>query len=382
MKNNIHIDTGSRMIIMITITFLTVAALTALGLSMVHVFHEKNNLFQTYEKSESIKEAYKEYFPIGAAVSVKTLSGPDSVLLLEQFNSITPENALKPGPVHPEPDRYDWRRADEIVNFAAHHGMKIHGHVLVWHEQVPDWMFESGNVKVTKEELLTRMKDHIYTVMSRYKGKIDSWDVVNEAVADHGPEIFRRNTWYDICGEDYLKQAFIFAHETDPEARLFYNDYNMVRPGKRERTYRLLKSLIDEGIPVNGIGIQGHWSIYEPSENELRETIKLFSSLGLEIQITELDMSVYKWEKDRREKHPGESDALTPEMEAKQAARYGMIFNVLRDYKTEVGGVTFWGVTDRNSWLNYYPVRGRKNYPLLFDREAQPKKAFYDVVEF
>ncbi len=327
-------------------------------------------------------QVYRDYFPVGTAVSVRTLSGPDTLLLLKHFNSVTPENALKPGPVHPEIDRYDWRGADRIVDFATRHGMKIHGHVLVWHEQAPGWLFKSGDGKVSRDELLRRMKDHIFTVMTRYKGRIDAWDVVNEAVADQGPEIYRRNEWYEICGEDYVRLAFEYAHQADPSARLFYNDYNIVLPEKRERAYRLLKKLLGEGVPVTGVGIQGHWSVFEPSEQELEEAIRRFSSLGLEVQITELDMSVYKWEKDRREKYPGEADTLTAGMEADQVAQYGMIFRTLRENKEAVTGVTFWGMTDRTSWLNHYPVRGRKNYPLLFDREGKPKNAFFEVVNF
>ncbi len=329
-----------------------------------------------------LKDVYKDYFTIGAAVTVRTLSGPDTAILIKHFNSITPENALKPAPVHPGIDRYDWTRADRIVNFALGHGMKIHGHVLVWHEQAPEWMFLSEGGKVSKEELLKRMHDHIFTVMSRYKGKIGAWDVVNEAVADNGPGIYLHNEWYDICGEDYVKQAFLYAREADPDARLFYNDYNIIRPEKRERIFQMLKSLLDERVPIDGIGIQGHWSVFEPSQQELDDAISRFSSLGLEVQITELDMSVYKWEKDRRQKREGEADDLTPEMEAMQVDQYGMIFRTLRAHKDVVGTVTLWGISDSNSWLNYYPVRGRKNYPLLFDREGEPKKAFYEVTRF
>ncbi|HYW97073.1 MAG TPA: endo-1,4-beta-xylanase [Bacteroidales bacterium] len=329
-----------------------------------------------------LKNAYNDYFSIGAAINGHTIEGPDSILLMKHFNSVTPENALKPGPVHPEEGTYSWGRADRIVNFALRHQMRIHGHVLVWHEQAADWMFTTGGRPATKEELLGRMKEHIFTVVQRYKGKIGAWDVVNEAVADNGPDIFRHNIWYDICGEDYVKQAFIYAHEADPQAKLYYNDYNIIRPDKRERAYELLKSLLYEGVQVDGVGIQGHWSIYEPSEKELRDAITRFSSLGLDVQITELDMSVYKWEKDRRDKRVGESDDLTPGREAQQVAQYDMIFKTLRDYKDKIDAVTLWGVTDRSSWLNYSPVRGRKNYPLLFDREGKPKKAFYKVVDF
>jgi len=303
-------------------------------------------------------------------------------LLIRHFNSITPENALKPGPVHPAMDTYNWSGADRIVSFALQHGMKIHGHVLVWHEQSPGWLFTKGEGRVSKAGLTQRMKDHIFTVVSRYRGKIDAWDVVNEAVADSGAGIYRQSEWFNICGSDYIKNAFIFAHEADPDARLFYNDYNMVRPEKRDRVYKMLKGLIDEGVPVHGVGIQGHWSVFGPAEKELDDAVRLFSSLGLEVQITELDMSVYPWEKDRRERMVGEQDILTPEKEAAQVDQYKMIFSCLRKNRDRINGVTFWGISDRNSWLNNYPVRGRRNYPLLFDREGKPKKAFWEVVQF
>jgi len=334
-------------------------------------------------QTKGLKDYYKNYFPIGVAVSPGSLSGDEAQLIVQQFNSITPENAMKMGPIHPQEHRYNWAFADSIVNFAQAHGIKVRGHNLCWHEQTPNWLFKDslGN-QVSKEVLLRRLKEHITTVVNRYKGKVYAWDVVNEAVDDDSTRLLRNSLWYQICGEDFIIKAFEYAHEADPNAVLFYNDYNTERPEKRERVYKLLKKLIDAKVPINGVGLQAHWSVYEPSENELRAAIEKFASLGLKVQITELDISVYPWEKNRRAKRPGESDAFTPEREQQQLEQYKKVFRIFRDYKNVITGVTFWNVSDRNTWLDGYPVPGRKNYPLLFDQKLQPKKAYYEVIKF
>lgn len=332
---------------------------------------------------KGLKDYYKDYFPIGVAISPRSMSGADAQLIIQQFNSITPENAMKMGPIHPEENHYNWTIADSTVNFAQAHGMKVRGHNLCWHEQTPRWLFKDslGNT-VTKAVLLKRLKDHITTVVNRYKGKVYAWDVVNEAVDDDSTRLYRNSLWYQICGEDFIAKAFEYAHEADPNAVLFYNDYNTERPEKRERVYQLLKKLVDAKVPINGVGLQAHWSLYEPTESELRTAIEKFSSLGLKVQITELDISVYHWEKNRRPKQAGESDAFTPALEQQQLEQYKKVFRIFRDYKNVITGVTFWGVSDRNTWLDDYPVPGRKNYPLLFDEKLQPKKAYWEVVKF
>lgn len=335
------------------------------------------------QEVKGLKDYYANYFPIGVAVSLRSLSGPDAQLIVQQFNSITPENDMKMGPIHPEENRYNWARADSIVNFAQQHGMKVRGHCLCWHEQTPNWLFKdaAGNT-VTKEVLLQRLKDHITTVVNRYKGRVYAWDVVNEAVADDSSRIYRNSLWYQICGDEFIAKAFEYAHAADPDAILFYNDYNTERPQKTERVYQLLKKLVDANIPVMGVGLQAHWSVYEPTEKELRQTIEKLSSLGLKIQFTELDISVYPWEKNRRAKRPGENDAFTPEREQQQLEQYKKVFHIFREYKNVITGVTCWGISDRHTWLDDYPVPGRKNYPTLFDKNGQPKKAFHAVVSF
>ena len=334
-------------------------------------------------QEKGLKDYYEDYFPMGVAVAPNTVEGESADLLLAHFNSITPENVMKMGPIHPEKDRFYWEDADKIAAFAKENDLKMRGHALVWHQQTGDWIFEDedGN-KVDREELLKRMKTHIDSVVGRYKGTIYSWDVVNEAISDNPDELLRKSDWLDIVGADFIAKAFEYAHVADPDAELYYNDYNAIIPEKRDRIYKMLKKLVENDVPIDGVGIQGHWSIYGPSEEELRKALDMYSSLGLDVQITELDVSLYPWEKEQRDLRPGESDEFTPELEQKQVEAYDMFFDVFRDYKDVLAGVTFWNLSDKYSWLDYYPVEGRKNYPLLFDQEFKPKKAYYEVIDF
>ena len=340
---------------------------------------------ESVAENKGLKDYYKDYFPVGVAVSPRALKdSAEASLIKTQFKSMTPENVMKMGPIHPEQNRYNWGPADAIVDFAQENNMIMRGHALVWHQQYPDWFFKDadGN-QISKDTLFARMKTHITDVMTRYKGKIYAYDVVNEAVSDDSNFVYRQESpYYQIAGEEYLAKAFEYAHEADPDAKLFYNDYNAVRPEKAERIYTLVKKLVDAGVPINGVGIQAHWSIFEPSEQELRTAMDKYASLGLDVQITELDVSLYKWEKERRDLREDESDEFTPDLEQKQVDQYAMFFKVFRDYKDTLTGVTFWNISDKYSWLDTYPVAGRKNYPLLFDENQQPKKAFYEVVDF
>ncbi|GAA3955959.1 endo-1,4-beta-xylanase [Pedobacter ginsengiterrae] len=332
--------------------------------------------------NQGLKDFYSNYFPVGVAVGLRNLRGDESVLIKKQFNSLTAENAMKMAPLQPKEGEFYWKAADSIVNFAIKNGIKIRGHNLCWHQQTPDWMFKDGDKQVSKETLLKRLKTHINTVVGRYKGIFYAWDVVNEAIDDNPANSLRNSKWFEICGEDFITKAFEYAHEADPGAKLYYNDYNSELPEKRERIYKLLKSLKDKGVPIDGVGLQAHWSLKSPTEADLRTAIERYSALGLKIQFTELDISIYPWEKDRRAKRPGESDQFTADLEARQAAKYAMVFNVFRAYKDVITNVTFWNVSDRHSWLDEYPVMGRKNYPLLFDANLQPKKAYWEVINF
>jgi endo-1,4-beta-xylanase len=335
-----------------------------------------------FAQEKGLKDYYSNYFSIGVAVGPRNLTGDEAVLIKQQFNSITAENAMKMGPIQPREGFFNWQIADSIVNFGIKNGIKIRGHNLCWHQQTPNWIFVGSDGKeVTKEVLLERLKTHITTVVNRYKGKIYAWDVVNEAIDDDSTKLMRNSKWYQICGDDFIIKAFEYAHAADPEAKLYYNDYNTERPEKRERIYKLLKKLKDKGVPIHGVGLQGHWSIYEPSEYELRTAIERYASLGLEIQFTEVDVSIYPWEKNNRLRRADESDEFTPELAKKQAEKYAMLFRVFRDYKKIITNVTFWNVSDRHTWLDEYPVRGRKNYPLLFDQQLKPKQAYYEVIK-
>ena len=331
----------------------------------------------------SLAQTYKDYFKIGVAVSPRALLTDEAKLIVSQFNSLTPENAMKMGPIHPMEDQYNFVGGDSIAAFALRNGMFMRGHTLCWHNQTPLWLFKnnSGDT-ISKEILLQRLHDHITTVVNRFKGKIYAWDVVNEAISDKDDEYLRPSIWFKICGEEYIEKAFQFAHDADPNALLFYNDYNEINPVKREKIFKLVKSLRDKGIPIHGVGLQGHWSIYEPTAEVLESTLKRFSELGLQVQITELDISIYKKEHGRRDRTIEDSLALfTPEKEQLQIERYKTCFELFRKYKKSISSVTFWNISDRNSWLDNFPVRGRKDYPLLFDKDLNPKKAFWSVID-
>jgi endo-1,4-beta-xylanase len=335
-------------------------------------------------QNKGLKDYYKDYFPIGVAVSPQALKTDAAQMILQQFGSMTAENAMKMGPIHPKENEYNWANADSIVAFAQRNKLKLRGHTLCWHSQPARWMFTDAEGKpATKELLLARLKEHITTVVTRYKGKIYAWDVVNEVISDDKNEFYRNSDWFKICGEDFIAKAFQYAHEADPNALLFYNDYNETNPVKREKIFKLVKSLKDAGVPIHGLGMQGHWAITEPTRQDLDSALLRYSQLGLTIQITELDVSVYPKEHNAREKKATDYDTqFTPELEAKQAEAYGMYFELFRKYRKNITGVTFWNISDRASWLDNFPVRGRKDYPLLFDQNLKPKKAFQTVVQF
>jgi endo-1,4-beta-xylanase len=339
---------------------------------------------QPASPEKGLKDYYKGYFPIGVAVSPRALKTDEAFLIRREFNSITPENAMKMGPIHPREQEYFWIDADSIVAFARRNKMKIRGHTLCWHNQMPPWMFTNAKGDtVSKTVLLARLKDHITAVVSRYKGKIYAWDVVNEVISDKADEVYRKSAWYKICGPDYIAEAFRYAHEADPDALLFYNDYNEIDPVKREKIFNMVSALKKSGVPIHGIGLQAHWAINEPSRDQLEKTLARFSESGLKLQITELDISVYPKEHNAREKQAADQDqAFTAEKEQKQLEVYATCFELFRKYKQHITGVTFWNISDRRSWLDNFPVRDRKDYPLLFDKDLKPKKVYQSVVKF
>jgi endo-1,4-beta-xylanase len=342
----------------------------------------------------SLKDAFKNYFLIGTALNNQQVFGKDikaMKLLEEQFNSITPENLLKWESIHMQPGKYNFTPADSFVALGERYKMFIVGHCLIWHSQVPKWVFEDSSGKpVTREVLLQRMKDHIYTVVGRYKGRINGWDVVNEAVEDDGS--LRKTKWLQIIGEDYIEKAFQFAHEADPDAELYYNDFDQWKQGKREMVVKIIKNLKSKGIKITGIGIQGHWGLDYPPMDEMDSSMNAYSEAGCKLMITELDMDIlpnpYNYTGAdvtkkfalTKESNPY-ADGLPDSVAALQAKRYGEYFKLFLKYKGSLSRVTFWGLTDPQSWRNNWPIRGRAAYPLLFDKNYQPKPAFDAVIK-
>jgi endo-1,4-beta-xylanase len=340
--------------------------------------------FCAFINAQGLKDYYKNYFTVGVAVSPQALKTDEAQLILQQFNAMTAENAMKMGPIHPKENEYFWAHADSIVAFAQRNKIKLRGHTLCWHNQTAKWMFTDDEGKtVSKEVLLQRLKDHITTVVSRYKGKVYAWDVVNEAISDSRNEYLRQSDWYKICGEEYITKAFQYAHDADPNALLFYNDYNETNPLKREKIFKLVMSLKDAGVPIHGLGLQGHWALTEPSREQLDSALTRYAQLGVTLQITELDVSIYPKEHLASTRKAEEYDqTYSLEKEQKQGEAYKMYFEIFRKHKKSISSVTFWNISDRRSWLDNFPVRGRKDYPLLFDKDLKPKKTYWEVVKF
>ncbi|MGF9696838.1 endo-1,4-beta-xylanase [Paenibacillus sp. MABNR03] len=326
-----------------------------------------------------LKTLYKDAFHIGAAVNTRTIESQKS-LLAYHFNSITAENEMKFSSVHPQEELYTFEDADVIAAFAREQGMALRGHTLVWHNQTPDWLFEDDKGGLAERDvLLARLQSHIQTVVGRYKDVIYCWDVVNEVISDDANDesaFLRPSKWLDIAGEDFIAKAFEFAHEADPQALLFYNDYNESNPHKRERIYRLVRSLLDQGVPIHGVGLQAHWNLFDPSLDQMRAAIERYAQLGVQLQLTELDVSMFRFE-DRR------TDLVQPtqDMLELQAERYESIFRLLHEYSEHISAVTFWGAADDYTWLDHFPVRGRKNWPFLFDEAQRPKEAYQRVAQ-
>ena len=341
----------------------------------------------------SLKDAFKHDFLIGAALNRRQFSEEDTnsvAIIKKQFNTITPENILKWALVHPKPDTYDFAGPDQYVTFGEKYHMVVIGHTLVWHNQTPEWVFQDGHGNATdRETLVKRLREHILTVVGRYKGRIKGWDVVNEALNEDGT--MRQSQWMKIIGEDYIVKAFEYAHEADPQAELYYNDYSLEDEPKRNGAVKLIEKLKSQGVHISAIGLQGHDKLDWPTPKQLEATIAAFASLGLKVNITELDVDVLPsaWA------HHGADITQNVELQAKlnpygsglpdpvqqaQAKHYADLFAVFLKYRNVIDRVTFWGVTDASSWLNNWPVRGRTNYPLLFDREGRPKAAFDAVI--
>lgn len=344
-------------------------------------------------QTPSLKDAFAGSFRVGAAVNERQFSGRDSVgtvLIRRQFNTITPENVLKWESVHPRLGVYDFSAADRYVDFGTRNGMFVIGHTLVWHSQVPRWVFQdaAGN-PVGRDTLLARMRDHISTVVGRYRGRIKGWDVVNEALNEDGS--LRKSPWFTIIGEDYLVKAFQFAHDADPDAQLYYNDYSLDNAPKRNGAVALVNRLKAAGIPINAVGSQSHDKMDWPSVAQVDSTIRALSAAGVHVNITELDVDVLPPATQNRgadistrgQASPATNPyagGLPDSVQHALAERYADLFRIFASHRGVVDRVTFWGVGDGDSWLNDWPVRGRTSYPLLFDRADRPKPAFDAVM--
>ena len=343
-----------------------------------------------------LKEAFQNDFYIGAALNVEQICGRDPEamdLITRHFNSITPENIMKWEEIHPEPERYNFEASDQYVAFGEKHRMHIIAHALVWFHQTPDWVFQdqSGNL-LSRKALLERMKEHIFTVMGRYKGRIHGWDVVNEAIMKDGS--FRKCKWLEIIGEDYVQKAFEFAREADPDAELYYNEYDYEFGPKTDGVIRLIRNLQQSGVRVDGIGIQGHWFLDYPKMDLLDSYVRELWKLGVKLMVTELDVGVLpfipldaavvslsSFDAETRNKYNPYPDGLPDAVEKNLADRYAELFSYFKKNRDLFGRITFWAVHDGQSWRNYWPVTGRRDYPMLFDRRCRPKPAFDAVVQ-
>ncbi len=345
----------------------------------------------------ALKDLYANDFLIGGALNDDMVSGKDpkaAAIAEKHFSTITAENVMKWMHIHPEPNKYDFSASDRFVDFGQKNDMFIIGHTLVWHWQTPYWVFQNPDGGDTdRETLLARMKDHISTVVGHYKGRVNGWDVVNEALDDNGQ--LRKTKWLEIIGEDFIAKAFEYAHEADPNAELYYNDFSLELPAKRDGCIRLVKDLQSKSIRIDGVGLQAQaWRLPPdyPSLEKVEDFINAVSKTGVKIMVTEMCIDVLPAALDKRGADIGlrtelhkklnpYPNGLPDWMQKKLADRYAEIFSLYRKHADKISRITLWGVYDKTSWLNNWPVRGRTNYPLLFDRKYKPKPAFYAVVK-
>lgn len=357
----------------------------------------------TFSKTTAttLKDAYKDVFKIGTAVNPAIVAGLDKVtqdIVIKQFNTITVENVMKAAQINPEPGVFNFAPADEYVAFGEKNKMFIVGHTLVWHNQCPPWFFTNASGQPnTKEEQIERLRNHIATVAGRYAGRVHAWDVVNEVIDNDGS--YRPTTWVNAIGngDTLVKYAFKFAAEYAPNTELYYNDFNAWRLQKREGIVRLVKMLQKEGIRIDGVGMQGHWGLNYPKKNYIEEAIDAYAACGVKVMITELDVDVLPLTKEGQIIGQGMSDkqfqleefktfldpyrnGLPDSMQIALAKRYQELFEIFYKRKDKIARVTLWGVHDGMSWKNDYPIPARINYPLLWDRNKQPKPAFNAVL--
>lgn len=346
----------------------------------------------TQTKEIGLKDVVGNKFLVGAALNVRQSSGADTSslkIVKRHFNSIVAENCMKSEEIQPREGEFFFDEADKFVNFGIENNMYIIGHCLIWHSQCPDWFFtdDKGN-NVSPEILRQRMKTHISTVVGRYKGKIKGWDVVNEAIVEDGS--YRKSKFYEILGEEFIPLAFQYAHEADPDAELYYNDYGMNVKGRREGVVKLIRSLKEKGLRIDAVGMQGHMGMDYPDIKEFEESMLAFAAEGVKVMITEWDMSALPTARQsanisdtvafRKSLNPY-PDALPDSVNTAWNKRMDEFFTLFEKHSDIVTRVTAWGVSDGDSWKNDFPVRGRKDYPLLFDRNYQPKDFVRKMIE-
>ena len=339
--------------------------------------------------AQGLKDAYKDYFSIGVAVNKRNVSTDSQMALVKsEFNSVTAENDMKPVSVHPAEGVWNWGAADSIANYCRENGIKLRGHCLCWHSQFSDWMFTDKKGRPVKKEVFyKRLREHIHTVVNRYKDIVYCWDVVNEAIEDNPRPSFvdgkfvpgnpyRESRHWKLCGDEFIAKAFEFAHEADPNALLFYNDYNECDPGKRDRIYNMVKKMQEQGVPIHGIGMQGHYNIYGPSEEDIDAAITKYSELVKHIHVTELDIRTNTEMGGQLRFSRGEAKPLAPYLQTLQNDQYNRIFRVFRKHRDVIDCVTFWNLSDRDSWL------GVNNHPLPFDEQYKPKQVYNIIRDF
>lgn len=345
-------------------------------------------------ESLSFKQAFDGKFMIGAAINTRQAKDQDvkaMPLISKHFNSLTPENDMKWTRIQAQEGVFDFSGADAIVQKAKAENASLFGHTLIWHSQVPDWVFkDKSGQRVSREVLIERMRTHIFTLAGRYKDDIYGWDVLNEALNEDGT--LRNSDWLQIIGEQYIELAFSFAHEAAPNAKLYYNDYNLFKPKKRAGAVALAKKLIDKGIPIHGIGAQGHYGLDVPVE-ELEQSIIAFAELGLDVVISELDITVLPFPEpekmgadvnlryDLQSFYNPFENGISQEASEQLRQGYLSLFALFLKHHDKIGRVTFWGVSDAHSWRNNWPMTGRTDFPLVFDRQYKAKPFVSEILD-
>jgi endo-1,4-beta-xylanase len=340
---------------------------------------------------KTLATATKGKFLFGVAINMQQVNGvnpKESELIAKEFSAIVSENSMKPQPVHPQENVYNWEDADKFVAFGEKNKQVVTGHCLIWHSQIGRWMFVDENGKdVSPEILKERMRQHIYAVVGRYKGRVKGWDVVNEAFEDNGT--YRQSKFYKILGKDFIKYAFQFAHEADPNAELYYNDYNVETPTKCDAIVQLVKELKDAGCRIDAVGTQSHMHMTGPTLEATENSFKKLKAAGVHILITEWDISILPSPYDganvsasfsySKEMDPYR-DGVPDSVQQKWNKRILDMFGLFLKYNDVVDRVTVWGLNDAGTWLNGFPIRGRKDYPVLFDRKNQRKEVVNKMI--